>query len=139
MNLLFYPGLDSADKQGGYDEINGAVGKAIKDLSRHHQEIFFRVKSFFEKLEKVANLQEYIKVGEIYQFPGSDLYEMRIPKQRRGGVFRIYFCFSLEKDGNRDLILLDAELKHKKKPMRLENAKSKLKEYYRTFGKEAQI
>lgn len=138
MNLLFYPGLDSVDLERGYNEVKGATGKAIKDLCKHHKDIYLKVKFFFRRLKDVHDLEEYLKVEEILQFHGTDLYEMRIPKQRRGGVFRIYFCFSLEQDKTEDLILLDAELKHKTKPMRLESAKEKLKAYYRTFGKEAQ-
>ena len=52
---------------------------------------------------------------------------MRIPKQARGGVFRIYFCMSLRKLNT--LILLCAELKHKTKPMKLETAMQKMKQY----------
>ena len=52
---------------------------------------------------------------------------MRIPKQAGGGVFRIYFCFAeLLKN---TLILLCAELKHKTKPMKLNNAEDKFKQY----------
>lgn len=139
MNLKFYPGLENVDFENGYDNKKGAVGKELKDLSKRYQDIFLRVKTFFKKLKDSSSLQAYIAVEEIFQFPGTDLYEMRIPKQRRGGVFRIYFCFSLEVGKTDDLILLDAELKHKKEPMRLAAAKEKLKEYYKSFGKEARI
>ena len=48
MNLLFYPGLDSVDLERGYDEVKGATGKAIKDLSKHHKDIYLKVKFFFQ-------------------------------------------------------------------------------------------
>lgn len=139
MNLKFYPGLEDVDLRCGYDETRGYVGKALKDLSKRYSDVFLRVNVFFNKLENVKKIDEYLKNEEIYQFPGTDLFEMRIPKQRKGGVFRIYFCFSLEDDKSDDLILLDAEMKHKKQPMRLNNAKDKLKEYYKSFGKVARI
>ena len=139
MNFKFYPGFDNADFEKGYDTAKGCVGKELKDLSKRYRDVFLKVCTFLEKLKDTKNLQEYINAEEIYQFPGTDLYEMRIPKQRRGGVFRIYFCFSLEQKKSEDLILLDAEFKHKKKPMRLDNAKEKIKEYYQSFGRIARV
>ena len=52
---------------------------------------------------------------------------MRIPKQAKGGVFRIYFCMAINEIST--LILLCAELKHKKEPMKLGTAFTKLKQY----------
>lgn len=139
MNLKFYPGLDNVDLNKEYDTSKGRVGKELKDLSKRYKDVYLRVKAFLENLKSVKDLEEYKKNEEIYQFPGTDLYEMRIPKQRRGGVFRIYFCFSLENNKTEDLILLDAEMKHKKEPKRLNNAKKIIKEYYKSFGKEPKI
>jgi len=78
---------------------------------------------------KVSDLTPFLRIEQIYKFPKEyeDLYEMRIPKQARGGVFRIYFCMSLRKLNT--LILLCAELKHKTKPMKLETAMQKMKQY----------
>ena len=137
MHLRFYPGLEDADLDSEYDAAKGNVGKELKDLSKRYKDVYLKVKAFFRKLKDTKDLDEYKKAEEIFQFPGTDLFEMRIPKQRRGGVFRIYFCFSLEDGKTEDLILLDAEFKHKKEPMRLNAAKAKLKEYYKSFGKEA--
>ena len=112
------------------------MGKELKDLSKYHKDVFEKVRAFLTKLKGAARLQDYITAEEIYRFPGADLYEMRIPKQRRGGVFRIYFCPSLEEGKTNELILLDAEFKHKKEPMRLDSARKILKQYYKSFGKE---
>lgn len=136
MVLRFYPGLDAADLKDGYNEAKGCVGKELKDLSKYHKDVFEKVRAFLTKLKGAERLQDYITAEEISRFPGTDLYEMRIPKQRRGGVFRIYFCSSLEEGKTNELILLDAEFKHKKEPMRLDSARKKLKQYYKSFGKE---
>ena len=54
---------------------------------------------------------------------------MRIPPTRKGGVFRIYFCYSKEPNEKDTLILLAAELKHEKEPQKLNTARSNLKNY----------
>ena len=98
-------------------------------MSKHHRDLYLRVKTFLEVLLKVSDLTPFLRIEQIYKFPKEyeDLYEMRIPKQARGGVFRIYFCMSLRKLNT--LILLCAELKHKTKPMKLETAMHKMKQY----------
>ena len=77
----------------------------------------------------MTDIAPYLQNKQIFKFPQKydGLYEMRIPKQEKGGVFRIYFCFS--KTDLQTLILLCAELKHKKKPMKLDSALKKLKQY----------
>ena len=55
------------------------------------------------------------------------LYEMRIPPEAHGGVFRIYFCFSETEE--KTLILLSAELKHEKEAARSDAAYAKMKLY----------
>ena len=130
MEFIFFPDPQSYDSQRGeFKDQIGDVGKEIKDLSKHHRDLYLRVKTFLEVLLKVSDLTPFLRIEQIYKFPKEyeDLYEMRIPKQARGGVFRIYFCMSLRKLNT--LILLCAELKHKTKPMKLETAMQKLKQY----------
>lgn len=128
MNFKFFPDneLHSPDKD--YKDEVGDVGREIKDLSRYRPDLYLRVKTFLTNLAKVDDISPYLQNQQIYKFPDKGgLYEMRIPKQAGGGVFRIYFCFAeLLKN---TLILLCAELKHKTKPMKLNNAEDKLKQY----------
>lgn len=107
----------------------GDVGKELEALSKHRPDLYLRVKSFLLMLRNVLDITPYLQNNQIYRFPKEydGLYEMRIPKQARGGVFRIYFCMSLHKLNT--LILLCAELKHKKELMKLAAAFCKLKQY----------
>ena len=61
------------------------------------------------------------------------LYEMRIPPEAQGGVFRIYFCISETEE--KKLILLSAELKHEKNPARIEAAYDKMRFYKKLVKK----
>lgn len=130
MKLNFFPNVQffEADKSEPKDEV-GDVGKEIKDLSRHRPDLYLRVKSFLKVLSAVMDLSPFLLNEQIYKFPKEydDLYEMRIPKQAKGGVFRIYFCMAINEIST--LILLCAELKHKKEPMKLGTAFTKLKQY----------
>lgn len=107
----------------------GDVEKELSDLSKQRNDLYLRVKSFLGKLKKVKDITNYLKNQQIEKFSGDKegLYEMRIPKQARGGVVRIYFCFSVTEENT--IILLDLELKHKKKPMRLDVAHTKMLRY----------
>lgn len=130
MEFVFFPDPQSYNPQRGeFKDQAGDVGKDIKDLSKHHRDLYLRVKTFLEALRKVNDISPYLRIEQIYKFPKDHegLYEMRIPKQARGGVFRIYFCMSLCKLNT--LILLCAELKHKTKPMKLGIAMENLKLY----------
>ncbi|RLB33581.1 MAG: hypothetical protein DRH12_18245 [Deltaproteobacteria bacterium] len=53
----------------------------------------------------------------------ANFYELRVPKQSKMGVFRVYF--TIYPDRQR-IMILDAEYKTEKKPKRLESAKRKL-------------
>ena len=101
----------------------------FSQILKHRPDLYLRVRSFLLTLKRVLDITPYLQNNQIYRFPKEydGLYEMRIPKQARGGVFRIYFCMSLRE--LRTLILLCAELKHKKEPMKLTTAFSKLKQY----------
>ena len=130
MEFKFFPNIRNYDPENTEpkDEI-GDVGKELEDLSKRRPDLYLRVKSFLLMLKRVLDLTPYLQNSQIYRFPKEydGLYEMRIPKQARGGVFRIYFCMSLRELNT--LILLCAELKHKKEPMKLATAFSKLKQY----------
>jgi hypothetical protein len=137
MDLIFFPDTQpfDPDKSEAKDEV-GDVGKEIKDLYRHRSDLYLRVKSFLKALKKVTDIAPYLQNKQIFKFPQKydGLYEMRIPKQEKGGVFRIYFCFP--KTDLQTLILLCAELKQKTKPMKLDNALIKLKQYREDENKE---
>lgn len=130
MEFKFFPNINTfnPEEMEPKDEM-GDVGKEIEDLSKRRLDLYLRVKSFLRTLKNVLDITPYLQNKQIYRFPKEydGLYEMRIPKQARGGVFRIYFCMSLHE--LKTLILLCAELKHKKEPMKLDTAFSKLKQY----------
>ena len=130
MKLKFFPNTQffDPDKSEPKDEI-GDVGKEIRILSKRRPDLYLRVKSFLKSLKKIVDISVYIRSKQIYKFPKEydGLYEMRIPKQAQGGVFRIYFCIS-EMDFQM-LMLLCAELKHKTESMKLDLAFSKMKFY----------
>jgi hypothetical protein len=130
MEFIFFPDPQIYNPQRGeFKDQVGDVGKEIKDLSKHHRDLYLRVKTFLEALRRSNDISPYLRSEQIYKFPKDHegLYEMRIPKQAQGGVFRIYFCMSLRKLNT--LILLCAELKHKTKPMKLETAMQKMNQY----------
>ena len=130
MEFIFFPDPQSFDPQKEeFTDEAGDVGKELEDLSKRRPDLYLRVKSFLKALLKVDDIAPYLRNEQIYKFPKEyeGLYEMRIPKQAHGGVFRIYFCKSLNKLNA--LILLCAELKHKAKPMKLKTAMEKLKHY----------
>ena len=130
MEFVFFPDPQSYDPQRGeFKDQAGDVGKEIKDLSKYHRDLYLHVKTFLKKLLTVNDITRHLQNEQIYKFPKEyeDLFEMRIPKKARGGVFRIYFCKSLRKLNT--LILLCAELKHKTKPMKLGTAMENLKQY----------
>lgn len=130
MEFVFFPNPQSYNPQRGeFKDEDGDVGKEIENLSKRYRDLYLRVNTFLEALRRVNDITLYLQNGQIYKFPKDyeGLYEMRIPKQARGGVFRIYFCMSLRKSNT--LILLCAELKHKTKPMKLGIAMENLKRY----------
>ncbi|SMP57642.1 hypothetical protein [Fibrobacter sp. UWB10] len=130
MKLKFFPDTEFFDPQKAkFEDLAGDVGKEQKGLSKRRPDLYLRVKSFLMALLNVVDILPYLKNEQMYKFQKDKegLYEMRIPKQAHAGVFRIYFCFSITE--LQTLILLCAELKHKKEPMKLGNAVEKLKQY----------
>jgi len=111
------------------------VQKFIQKDLKKYPDLLSRVRTFLVSVEKVENLDSYYKSGEMAKLEGA-LHEMRIPPTRRGGVVRIYFCVNPE--DSREIMLLDAELKHEKEPGRTDTANRRLKEYlaYLARGKQ---
>ncbi|SHH27615.1 hypothetical protein [Thermosipho atlanticus] len=61
----------------------------------------------------------------------SNFYELRVPKQSKEGVFRVYFTIFPD---NKKIMILDAEYKTEKEPKRLEPARNKLKRLKKEAG-----
>src|SRR5574344_2441 len=96
MDLIFFPDTHpfDPDKSEAKDE-GGDVGKEIKGLSKYRQDLYLLVKSFLKALKKVTDITPYLQNKQIYRFTQKydGLYEMRIPKQRKGGVLENTLVF----------------------------------------------
>ena len=135
MKLLFYPDPEEYSQNISLEKPVGAVRKEIIKLVPKHKDLYLLVKDYLNKLVGITDLSlEYQR--EILFDLGCGLHEMRIPKIRRGGVFRIYFCYAVSNLGV--LILLDAELKHDTKPKKTSSARDKLEDYKKWIGKGGQ-
>lgn len=122
MKLIWYPSCLESDED--------ASVKAFihKDLAKF-PELRLRTQTFLDKLKIVQDLQTLFNSEQLA--PLSDgLFEMRIPKRRRGGVVRIYYCVG-GNDSN-ILVLLDAELKHETAPSRTETAYRRMATYIKS-------
>jgi hypothetical protein len=130
MEFLFYPDpvIIKSSQEVLTSRPAGAVRKEIDDLSKKHKDLYTLVKDFLEKLLKSSDLSVYYRIEWLYDL-GDGLHEMRIPKTRRGGVFRIYFGYARNRPDV--LVLFDAELKHKPEPDRISSARKKLQDYER--------
>jgi|WetSurMetagenome_2_1015567.scaffolds.fasta_scaffold23538_4 phage-related protein len=136
MHYVFFPDTEEHSQTTAYTKETGPVGKELSVLAKKRQDLFLDVYTFLKKMTEVTDLTPYYKSEQIRAL-GSDLHEMRIPKTRSGGVFRIYFCHSLSKEAY--LILLEAELKHKKAGKKIPQARANLKKYKELFQKGAMI
>ena len=119
MKILWYPNYD--------EEGHGAAVKIFirKELIKY-KDLRFRVESFLKRLRVIPDIWILFNSEQI-AFVKDGLCEMRIPKQRRGGVVRVYFCFGKkEKD---TIVLLDAELKHETSPGRIGPAFRRMTDY----------
>lgn len=126
MNLIFFPDTTPCpDTESQYTDMNGDVGKELKKLSKGDRELLLRVQTTLKKLKTAGNLDIFFDTQWMLPFNG--FLELRIPPTRKKGVFRIYCCRDARNPVN--LVLLCAEVKHKKKPMKEEVAKKKYKEY----------
>lgn len=129
MFFVFYPEVTEIFQEFPLDsQPRGTVAKEIKRLSRIQRDLYLRVRDFLKNLEVIEDVQSYFDLGYFYNLRDG-LYEMRIPPERKGGVFRIYFCYEDLSVDSKTLILLDAELKHETAAKRLDVAKNKLKQY----------
>ena len=128
MRFSWYPQFLEPDAQA-------KVQKFIQKDLKKYPDLVIRVREFLISVEKVENLDSYYKSEEMAKLEGA-LHEMRIPPKRRGGVVRIYFCVNPE--DSRELMLLDAELKHETKPGRTDTAEHRLKEYLAYLARRKQ-
>lgn len=128
MLFMFYP--DTTEfSEVNLDEIpKGNIAKEIVNLSKKHRGLYLSVKVFLEKIKEADDLSVYFSTGTLLSLK-EGLYEMRIPPQQRGGVFRIYYCYKELKESSKVLILLDAELKNEKEANRIEIARKKVTRY----------
>ena len=120
MRLLWYPEYSP-------DNSSSSVWKSLrKDLAKRH-DLMLLVEAFLKKLAPIKDLAELQKSEEIFPV-GEGLWEMRIPKTRKGGVVRIYFCY--KPDCPETLVLLEAELKHDKAGSGIPSARQRQTQYY---------
>lgn len=119
VNILWYP--DFKKKQAAL----GIKNFFRKDVVKH-KDLTALVELFFMKLEPMQDLGELFRSGQL-AFLRNGLCEMKIPKQRRGEVVRVYFCFS--KTESATIIILDAELKHERSPSRMDSALVRMTKY----------
>lgn len=132
MIFLFYPDPTECSQSVPLEKPTGPVRKEIISLTPKHKDLYLLVKDYLNKLLAMTDLsQEYQR--EVLFDLGGGLHEMRIPKTRRGGVFRIYFCYATDNPGI--LVLLDAELKHQKEPKKISSAQGKMEDYKRWVEK----
>lgn len=138
MNLIPFPSKQPFDPFKSEPENQvGEVGKEIKKLKRYPR-LYLPVKTFLKKLKQTEDISPFLRSKHMKKLSGNNtgLYEIRIPPEAQGGVFRIYFCFSETEE--KTLILLSAELKHEKEPARIEAAYNKMK-LYKELVKEGKM
>lgn len=119
MRILWYPYL------GDDNQDSPVQNRLRKDLKKRY-DLMLRVETFLKKVRTLAELSALEFSGEVEAL-GDGLFEMKIPKTASGGVVRLYFCYA-EKQAD-TLILLEAELKHAKRPKQINNARHRRTEY----------
>lgn len=100
----------------GLPEEDTPIYELLKSLERDHPKEAAKFKSIKNKLENSTDMtifNQLRKIGHIEHLEDG-LWEFRIPPKKKGGVLRIYFCFS--KNERQKIVLLDGELKKRKKP-----------------------
>ena len=135
MLLQFFPDTRELSVDNLLDSrVKGAVARELERLEEKHKDLALKVWDFLKRtIGSADELQVYYNDGHLFNLTGG-LHEMRIPKTRKGGVFRIYFCFKDFKESSGVLVLLDAELKHKREAMRINSAREKLRQYKKWLG-----
>jgi len=104
------------------------IYELLKSLERDHPREAALFKSIKNKLENSTDMTKFDqlrKLGYIERLK-DELWEFRIPPKKKGGVLRIYFCFS--KIERQKIVLLDGELK-KRKRANTTTAMKRLKAY----------
>ncbi|MEI8095807.1 MAG: hypothetical protein WCG80_16480 [Spirochaetales bacterium] len=109
-----------AGKRGGY------VGEFLNKSTRRRPDLVACVEAFLSKLSLMDRVDTLFDSQQLASL-GQDLVEMRIPKQRQGGVARVYFCWSPRVKNC--AVLLAGEIKHGKAPEMLGVAQARLREY----------
>ena len=127
MGYLYYYPLDD---EGNIDnKLKKMVEKEFKKLDKKKH---LKLLNELNKINKIGALYIFDKQKQEKNMPHSkksivhiepNLYELRVPKQSRSGVFRVYI--TIFPDGKRVLIL-DAEYKTEKTPQRLKEAQKRL-------------
>jgi phage-related protein len=108
LKVRFYPDL-SGENTGAT-----SVFRTIEKLKRKHQELYSLVREVLLDVEKNCDdLSMYQKRAQVSRLRNSSepIWEFRIPKTRRGGVVRIYFCYHTGLSGDPMIVLLSMELK----------------------------
>ena len=107
LKYFCYPEIESHENTE-----SGFLKKFLNKDLKKYPDLKLRVTTFLKEVKNVESLDSFIN-AETISYLSDGYYEMRIPPQRRGGVVRIYFI-KLNKDNN-TILLIDAELKKKKK------------------------
>ena len=124
MKLELYPRHLLPDSEG---DVTTFIRKGLSK----RKDLRLKVETFLDHIKNTNSLDFFERSEQISNLSGG-LYEMRIPKQDRKGVVRIYFCYHPGTENA--LILLCAELKHKKEGLCIPEARKRLKsvcEFYR--------
>lgn len=104
-----------------------------EDFKRIDKKNFLKLKAKLRQLDEVGASYVLEIIKEERRLPHGkktivmlekNFYELRIPKQKKEGVFRIYFTIFPDKT---KIMVLDAEYKTEREPRRLNSAKSKLR------------
>lgn len=119
VQVLWYPER-VAGKRGGY------VGEFLDKSGRRRPDLVALVNAFLLKLTQMDNLDGLFLTQQLKPL-GQNLIEMRIPKQLRSGVVRVYFCWS--RSVKNCAVLLAGEIKQDKESEMIGVAQSRLKDY----------
>jgi len=122
MRLQFYPEPPDSTEEG-------AIQSFIRKDLKKRPDLRLLVEDFFDKVRNAQSLDPFFRNQTIapLKYINGDLYEMRIPQKRGGGVVRIYFIKHPGDDGL--LVLLDGELKKDTAPGKTGRAEKRMKDY----------
>lgn len=105
MYIIYYPNNTVIANNAG------PVCKFLKDLARKKPSLWNLVDARIKEIKKEINLKhlENQKIVEKLNGLAVPIHELRVPKQRRGGVVRIYFGYKT--NDNNTIVFLAGELK----------------------------